>query len=74
MIGPAFIRSIEAIFPMNSFDLAVSTVYRKGKLRVSADKNAGTPLPRNYHAIAERIATRARAKRSAPARIAQAAM
>ncbi len=41
-----------------SFDLAVSTVYRKGKLQVSTDKNAGTPLPRNYHAAAERIATR----------------
>jgi S1/P1 Nuclease len=41
-----------------SFDLAVSGVYRKGKLKISTDKDAGTPLPRNYHAAAERIATR----------------
>ena len=41
-----------------SFDLAVSTVYRKGKLKISTDKNAGAPLPRNYHAAAERVATR----------------
>jgi S1/P1 nuclease len=41
-----------------SFDLAVSRVYRKGKLKVSTDKNAGTPLPRDYHAIAERVAQR----------------
>jgi len=41
-----------------SFDLAVSAVYRKGKLKISTDKNAGTPLPPDYHAAAERIATR----------------
>jgi hypothetical protein len=54
-------KSVESRFEKwtrDSFDLAVSTVYRKGKLRVSADKNAGTPLPRDYHAVAERIATR----------------
>ena len=41
-----------------SFDLAVSRVYRKGKLKISTDKNAGTPLPHDYHAIAERVAQR----------------
>jgi len=41
-----------------SFDLAVSSVYRRGELKVSTDKNAGTPLPRDYHAAAERIAQR----------------
>jgi hypothetical protein len=41
-----------------SFDLAVSAVYRKGKLKISTDKNAGTPLPPDYHAAAERVATR----------------
>ena len=40
------------------FDLAVSTVYRKDKLKVSTDKNAGTPLPPGYHAAAERVAKR----------------
>jgi len=41
-----------------SFDLAISAVYRKGKLKISTDKNAGTPLPPGYHAAAERVATR----------------
>ena len=41
-----------------SFDLAVSRVYRKGKLKISTDKNAGTPLPHDYHAAAERVAQR----------------
>jgi len=41
-----------------SFDLAVSTVYRKGKLKSGAGRDHGAPLPRNYHAAAERIATR----------------
>ena len=41
-----------------SFDLAVSRVYRNGKLKVSTDKNAGAPLPRDYHAVAERVARR----------------
>ena len=41
-----------------SFDLAVSRVYRKGKLKISTDKNAGAPLPRDYHALAERVAQR----------------
>jgi hypothetical protein len=54
-------KSVESHFEKwthESFDLAVSAVYRKGKLRISTDKNAGTPLPPNYHAVAERIATR----------------
>jgi hypothetical protein len=41
-----------------SFELAISAVYRKGKLKISTDKNAGTPLPLDYHAAAERVATR----------------
>jgi hypothetical protein len=41
-----------------SFNLAVSTVYRKGKLEVSADRNHGTPLPRDYHAVAVRVGDR----------------
>jgi hypothetical protein len=41
-----------------SFDLAVSTVYRKGKLKISTDKNAGTPVPPDYTATAERVAQR----------------
>ena len=41
-----------------SFDLAVSKVYRKGKLRISTDRNQGAPLPAGYHALAERVATR----------------
>ncbi len=40
------------------FDLAVSRVYRKGKLKISTDKNTGTPLPHDYHATAERVAQR----------------
>ena len=43
---------------LQSFDLAVSTAYRKGKLKISTDKNAGTPLPHAYHASAERLAER----------------
>ena len=41
-----------------SFDLAVSMVYRKGKLKISTDKNQGTPLPPDYHDAAERLAER----------------
>jgi len=41
-----------------SWDLAVSTVYRKGRLKISTDKNLGTPLPRDYHPSAEHVATR----------------
>lgn len=40
-----------------SFDLAVSTAYRKGKLTAGAGSDHGAPLPRNYHAAAERVAT-----------------
>ena len=41
-----------------SFELAVSKVYRKGKLKISTDKNAGAPLPADYHAVAEQVAQR----------------
>jgi hypothetical protein len=41
-----------------SFDLAVSTVYRKGKLEIGANRNLGAPLPRGYHSQAERAAER----------------
>lgn len=41
-----------------SLDLAVSKVYRKGKLMISTDRNQGPPLPADYHAAAERIAVR----------------
>ena len=41
-----------------SFDLAVSAAYLRGKLKVSTDKNKGTPLPRNYHGSAKRIGER----------------
>ena len=41
-----------------SFDLAVSKVYRKGKLQISTDRNQGAPLPAGYHAVAERLAKR----------------
>jgi hypothetical protein len=54
-------KSVESQFEKwthESFELAVSRVYRRGKLKISTDKNAGTPLPPGYHAAAERIATR----------------
>lgn len=54
-------KSVESQFERwthQSFDLAVSSVYRKGKLKISTDKNAGTPLPRDYHSSAERVAER----------------
>jgi len=41
-----------------SFDLAVSTVYRKGRIKISADRNQGAPLPKGYHAKAQRVAER----------------
>jgi len=41
-----------------SFNLAVSTVYRKGKLKASVDRNDGTPLPRDYEGEARRVAER----------------
>jgi hypothetical protein len=41
-----------------SFDLAVSTVYRKGKLQIGTNRNLGTPLARDYHPSAERAAER----------------
>jgi hypothetical protein len=41
-----------------SFRLAVSTVYRKGKLSASADPKLGASLPRNYHAVALLLAER----------------
>lgn len=42
----------------DSFDVAVSVVYRKGKLRPGADRDHGVLLPRDYHAAAERVASR----------------
>jgi len=39
-----------------SFDLAVSTVYRHGKLQSGADRDHGIPLPRDYGARAKRVA------------------
>jgi hypothetical protein len=41
-----------------SFDLAVSVVYRRGKLKAGIDRNHGTPLPRGYERAAKRIAER----------------
>jgi S1/P1 Nuclease len=41
-----------------SFGLAVSTVYRRGNLKGSTDRNRGTPLPRDYPAAAKRVAER----------------
>ncbi|HSP68911.1 MAG TPA: S1/P1 nuclease [Bryobacteraceae bacterium] len=41
-----------------SFKLAGSTVYRKGKIQSGADRNHGAPLPRGYHAAAQRVAER----------------
>ena len=41
----------------SSFNLAVSTVYRKGRLRPGADRDHGAPLPGDYKAAALRIAS-----------------
>jgi len=41
-----------------SFDLAVSAVYRQGNLKGSSDKNQGTPLPPGYESDAKGIAER----------------
>ena len=41
-----------------SFKLAVSTVYRKGKLKGGPDRDHGIPLPRDYPAKAKRVAER----------------
>ncbi|MCU1336520.1 MAG: hypothetical protein JWO19_2101 [Bryobacterales bacterium] len=41
-----------------SFKLAISAVYRKGKLKGSTDRNHGISLPPDYHAASERIAER----------------
>ena len=41
-----------------SFKLAVSDVYRKGRLKGGADKDHGIPLPRDYPAKAKRVAER----------------
>jgi hypothetical protein len=41
-----------------SFDLAVSAVYRKGKLKASTDRNQGSPLPGDYEKAANRVAER----------------
>lgn len=41
-----------------SFDLAVSTAYRKGKLKSGPDRDHGVALPPKYHSVAKRIADR----------------
>ena len=41
-----------------SFKLAVSTAYRKGKIKSGIDKDHGASLPRGYHAAAQHIAER----------------
>jgi len=41
-----------------SFDLAISTVYRRGKLQSGPDRDHGVALPSNYHAAAKRVAER----------------
>ena len=54
-------KSVESRFEKwthESFDLAVSAVYRRGKLKISTNKDLGTHLPSSYHAAAARIATR----------------
>jgi hypothetical protein len=39
-----------------SFKLAISTAYRKGKIQGGVDKDHGIPLPRGYHAAAQHVA------------------
>src|SRR6185369_2232086 len=41
-----------------SFDLAVSTVYRQGKLQSGADRDHGIPVPGDYAAKVRRVAER----------------
>jgi hypothetical protein len=41
-----------------SFKLAVSTAYRKGKIKGGVDKDHGIALPRGYHAAARHVAER----------------
>ena len=41
-----------------SFDLAVSTAYRQGKLQAGVDRDHGSPLPEDYEAAAKRVAER----------------
>jgi hypothetical protein len=41
-----------------SFKLAVSTAYRKGKIKGGIDKDHGIPLPRGYHSAARHVAER----------------
>ncbi len=40
----------------DSFNLAMTVVYRKGNLRPGPDRDHGALLPRDYHAAAERVA------------------
>ena len=54
----AFAESEVERWVRDSFDLAVSVVYRRGKLKPGADRDHGASLPRDYHAAAERIASR----------------
>ena len=41
-----------------SFDLAVSSAYRKGQLKSGSDRDHGIALPRHYHRDAARVAER----------------
>ncbi len=41
----------------DSFNLAVSVVYRRGKLRPGIDRDHGAPLPGDYHLSAERVSS-----------------
>ncbi|HEY2843675.1 MAG TPA: S1/P1 nuclease [Bryobacteraceae bacterium] len=41
-----------------SFRLAVSTVYRQGRIRGGVDRDHGIPLPRGYYRTAQRVAER----------------
>jgi hypothetical protein len=50
--------NLETWVHQESFDLAVSAVYRQGNLKFSSDKNQGIPLPPDYQAAAEGIAER----------------
>jgi hypothetical protein len=47
---------IETWVRRDSFDLAVSTAYRKGKLQAGIDRDHGAPVPRDYQAAVKRVA------------------
>jgi hypothetical protein len=50
--------NLETWVHQESFDLAVSAVYRQGTLKFSSDKDQGTPLAPDYQAAAKGIAER----------------